>query len=298
MAISGLTVEGKPEAERQVSFTIVSPNYFRTVAIPIVRGRALSDSDRNGSAAVAVVNESFVRAFFPGEDCLGKRIEQWKPKTGWIAIVGVVRDIRPAPEEEPPAEMYVSYLQPEQVFMMGSNMYLAVRAAGNPKALATAVRSEIASVDRSQPPFDILTLEERRAGHMAPRRVNMLLIGAFAALALAIGSIGIYGVVSCSVRRRTHEIGIRMALGAGQGRILSMVLRNGMKLIAAGVAIGLLASAALTRLIASELWGISATDPGTFAAVVGLLSATGLAACLLPARGAARVDPTRALRDE
>jgi predicted permease len=298
MAISGLTVEGRPEAERQVMVDIVSPNYFRTVGIPMVRGRGLSDADRNGSTVVAMVNETFARAFFPGEDCLGKRIEQWKPKTGWITIVGVVRDIRPAPEEEPLPEMYFSYLQPDASFLMGSNMYLAVRAAGNPKALAGAVRGQIAGVDSSQPPFDITTLEERRTKHLSPRRVNMLLMGAFAALALGIGSIGIYGVVSCTVRRRTHEIGIRMALGADRGRILGMVLRNGMKLIGAGVGIGLAASAALTRLIASELWGISATDPWTFAAVVTLLSATGLAACLLPARGAAMVDPTRALRDE
>src|SRR5450759_616152 len=129
---------------------------------------------------------------------------------------------------------------------MGSNMYVAVRAAGNPKSLAAAVRSQIAGIDNSQPPFDITTLEERRAGHLAPRRVNMLLIGAFAGLALAIGLIGIYGVVSCSVRRRTHEIGIRMALGADQGRILSMVLGNGMKLIGTGVVVGLLASSPTT----------------------------------------------------
>jgi putative ABC transport system permease protein len=298
MSISGLTVEGKPETERLVLVALVSPNYFHTVGIPMVRGRAFGDSDRSGSTVVAMVNETFARTFFPGEDCLGKRIEQWKPKTGWITIVGVVRDIRPAPEEEPSAEMYFSYLQPEAAFLMGSNMYVAVRAAGNPKSLAAAVRAQIAGVDNSQPPFDITTLEERRAGHMAPRRVNMLLIASFAALALAIGLIGIYGVVSCSVRRRTHEIGIRMALGADQGRILSMVLGNGMKLIGTGVVVGLLASSALTRLIASELWGVSATDPWTFAAVVALLCATGLAACLLPARGAARVDPTRALRDE
>ncbi|MCX6628099.1 MAG: ABC transporter permease [Candidatus Solibacter sp.] len=225
MSISGLTVEGKPEAERQVLVSIVSPNYFRTVGIPTVRGRSFSDSDRGGSPVVAMVNESFARAFFPGEECVGKRIEQWKPKTGWVTIVGVVRAIRPAPEEQPSPELYFSYLQPEGAFLMGSNMYLAVRAAGNPKSLAAAVRAD-------------------------------------------------------------------------RGRILRMVLSNGMKLIGAGVAIGLLASAGLTRLIASELWGISATDPWTFAAVVMLLSATGLAACLLPARGAASVDPTRALREE
>jgi putative ABC transport system permease protein len=144
----------------------------------------------------------------------------------------------------------------------------------------------------------VKTLEERRAGSLAPRRVNMLLVVTFAALALILGSIGIYGVVSYSVGRRTHEIGIRMALGAHQGQILGMVLRNGLGLIAAGVAIGLLASAGLTRLISSELWGVSPTDPWTFAAVIAVLAASGFAACLLPAWRAARVDPTRALRYE
>jgi putative ABC transport system permease protein len=200
--------------------------------------------------------------------------------------------------------MYLCYLQAEQVHLrmsggeMGSEMGLAIRTAGDPMNLAAAVRSQIAQIDKSQPVHDVKTLEERRAGLLAPRRVNMLLVVTFAALALILGSIGIYGVVSYSVGRRTHEIGVRMALGAHQGQILGMVLRNGLELIAAGVAIGLLASAGLTRLISSELWDVSATDPWTFAAVVTLLAASGFAACLLPAWRAARVDPTRALRYE
>lgn len=302
MTVTGLSIEGKPDADTAVYLVMVSPDYLRTLAIPLVQGRYFGDSDREGAPSVVMVNESFARRFFPGENCLGRRIQNPDRKTDWMTILGVVRDIRPRPEEAAAPEMYVSYLQGEQVHLrmteMGAEMYLAIRTAGDPMKLAAAVRSQIGLVDKSQPPYDVKTLDERRAGSLAPRRVNMLLVVAFAALALILGSIGIYGVVSYSVGRRTHEIGVRMALGAHQGQILGMVLRNGLGLIAAGVGIGLVASAALTRLIASELWGVSATDPWTFAAVVTVLATSGFAACLLPAWRAARVDPTRALRYE
>jgi putative ABC transport system permease protein len=304
MTVSGLTIEGKPEADTAASLTMVSPDYLRTLAIPLVQGRYFSDSDREGSPSVVIVDESFAHRLFPGENCLGRRIQNPGRKTDWMTIVGVVRDIRSWPEQMASGEMYLCYLQAEQVHLrmtggeMGSEMYLAIRTAGDPMSLAAAVRSQIALIDKSQPVHDMKTLDERRAGSLAPRRVSMLLVVAFAALALILGSIGIYGVVSYSVSRRTHEIGVRMALGAHQGQILGMVLRNGLGLIAAGVAIGLMASAGLTRLISSELWGVSATDPWTFAAVIVVLAASGSAACLLPAWRAARVDPTRALRYE
>jgi putative ABC transport system permease protein len=304
MTISGLTIEGRPDAEAAVSLVMVSPDYLRTLGIPLVQGRYFGDFDREGAPTVVMVNESFARRFFPGENCLGKRIQNPARKTDWMPIVGVVRDIRPWPQVATAPEMYVSYLQAEQVHLrmsggeMGSEMGLAIRTAEDPMRLAAAVRSQIALVDKSQPPHDFKTLDQRRAGSLAPRRVNMLLVVTFAALALILGSIGIYGVVSYSVGRRTHEIGVRMALGAHQGQILGLVLANGLGLIAAGVALGLLASAGLTRLISSELWGVSATDPWTFAAVIGVLAASGFAACLLPAWRAARVDPTRALRYE
>ena len=304
MTVSGMTIEGKPDADTAVSLEMVSPDYLRTLTIPLVQGRDFADSDREGAPTVVMVNESFARRFFPGENCLGRRIQNPARKTDWMPIVGVVRDIRPWPDVPIEPEMYVSYLQAEQVHLrmsggeMGTEMYLVVRTAGDPMSLAAAVRSQITLIDKSQPPHDMKTLDERRAGSLAPRRVTMLLVATFAALALILGSIGIYGVVSYSVGRRTHEIGIRMALGAHQGQILGMVLRNGLGLIAAGVAIGLAASAGLTRLISSELWGVSATDPWTFAAVVSVLAASGFAACLLPAWRAARVDPTRALRYE
>jgi putative ABC transport system permease protein len=304
MTVSGMTIEGKPDADTAVSLVMVSPDYLRTLGIPLVQGRYFSDSDREGAPSVLMVNESFARRFFSGENCLGKRIQNPARKTDWMTIVGVVRDIRPWPEVAAAPEMYLSYLQAEQVHLrmtggeMGSEMGLAIRTAGDPMSLVAAVRGQIALVDKSQPVHDVKTLDERRAGSLAPRRVNMLLVVTFAALALILGSIGIYGVVSYSVGRRTHEIGVRMALGAHQSQILGMVLRNGLGLIAAGVAIGLVASVGLTRLIASELWGVSATDPWTFAAVVMVLAASGLAACLLPAWRAARVDPTQALRYE
>ena len=304
MTVSGMTIEGKPDADVASSLVMVSPDFLRTLTIPLVQGRYFGGSDREGSPSVVMVNESFAHRFFPGENCLGKRIQNPARKTDWMTIVGVVRDIRPWAQVAAAPEMYLSYLQAEQVHLrmtggeMGSEMGLAIRTAGDPMSLAAAVRSQLALIDKSQPPHDVKTLDERRAESLAPRRVNMLLVVTFAALALILGSIGIYGVVSYSVGRRTHEIGIRMALGARQGQILGMVLRNGLGLIAAGVAIGLLASAALTRLISSELWGVSATDPWTFAAVICVLAASGSAACLLPAWRAARVNPTRALRYE
>jgi putative ABC transport system permease protein len=295
--VSGLTIEGKPDVGDRVSVAMISSDYLRTLAIPLMLGRYFSDSDREGSPSVVILNESFARRFFPGENCLGRRIQNLSRKTDWMTIVGVVRDIRPRPGEEASPEMYLSYLQMTGG-EMGHEMYLAIRTAGDPMNLAAAVRSQIGLVDKSQPPYDVKTLDERRAGSLAPRRVNMLLVVTFAALALILGSIGIYSVVSYSVGRRTHEIGVRMALGAHQSQILGMVLRNGLGLIAAGVAIGLVASVGLTRLISSELWGVSATDPWTFSAVIAVLAASGLAACLLPAWRAARVDPTQALRYE
>jgi predicted permease len=303
IVISGLAIEGRPDSD-QISTLMVSPDYLRTLGVPLARGRYLGESDREGSPTVVMVNESFVRRYFPGEDGLGRRIQNPGRETDWMSIVGVVRDIHPTPDHSASPEMYLSYLQAEQVHtrmsggQMGSEMYLAIRTAGDPMKLAAAVRNQIASIDKSQPPYDMKTLEERRSGYLAPRRVNMLLVAAFAALALILGSIGIYGVVSYSAGQRTHEIGVRMALGARQSEILGMVLGAGLGPIAAGVALGLLASSALTRLISSELWGVSAMDPSTFAAVIAVLAASGFAACLLPAWRAAKLDPTRALRYE
>jgi putative ABC transport system permease protein len=240
--VTGLVVEGRLEKLPRASFTTISPDYFRTMGIPLIGGRNFTDADQEGSPSVAIVDESFGRRFLPGENCLGRRIKNWTRKNDWLTIVGVVGDVRNAAEREPTPEIYLPYLQAGKPFMT-----FLVHTAGNPMLWAAAVRSRIASVDRDQPAHDIMTLEELRAGSLQPRRVNMLLLGAFAVLGLILASVGIYGVVSYSVSHRTHEIGVRMALGARQGEILKLVIAQGLFLALVGTGIGLIASLASLR---------------------------------------------------
>ena len=301
LSFSGMTIEGHPGKTFDVYGASISPDYFATMGIPLLRGRLFTAADREGAPGVVVVNQAFVRHVLPNEPDLGQRIEDPTHKNGLMTIVGVVSDVRPYPDHEAPPQIYLPCLRPgnPQFSRSGDRFFtLVLRAAGDPMSLVPAVRNEIAAVDRNLPLHGIATLDQMRSDSISPRRVNMLLIAIFAALALGLGSIGIYGVLAWSVGERTHEIGVRMAMGAQRGEILAMVLRHGMALIAAGVAIGALAGLALTRLIASELWGVSASDPWTFAAVALVLALTGLAACSIPARRATRVDPILALRCE
>jgi len=210
-----------------------------------------------------------------------------------MTIIGVVGDERRALESSPQPQFYRCYLQ-----ACAGVMSLAVRTRGAPTKLAGAVRSAILGVDRDQPVYSLMTLEQRLADELRPRRLNMLLIGTLGALALGLSVIGIYGVLSFSVAQRTHEIGVRMALGAQGGDILWLVIGEGLKLTLAGVGIGVFAALGLTRLISSLLWGVSAFDPATFAGVSALLTAIALFGCWLPARRAAKVDPMVALRYE
>lgn len=288
-----ITLEGRSTAETRVFTVTVSPDNFRVLGIPLVQGRYLTDGDRQGAPTAVLVNEFFVRRFYPDGNCLGTRIRNWHNDKDWMTIVGIVRNTRTYPEQDPEPTIYPSYLQEDC-----PHMNLMVRTAGEPMALAAAVRSAIARVDSTQPPYDITTLEDATTEHFGPRRVKMALVVAFAALALALGAIGIYGVLSYSVRRRTHEIGIRLALGAGQGRMLAQVVRSGLALAAAGIAIGLAGSLWLMRFISSELWGVTPTDPWTFAVVASVVASTAFAACLIPALRAARLDPILALRHE
>ena len=297
----GMTIEGHPGATYDFTGVTVSPGYFRTRGIPLVRGSSFTDADREGAASVVIVNESFVRRFLLNENDLGKRIQNPNRKNDWATIVGVAGDVRPYPAESAAPEIYLPYLQPGEPRITRSGdafLTFVVRTAGDPLNLVPSLRSRIAGIDKSLPLHGVAPLEELRAQWMAPRRVNMLLIGAFAALALALGSIGIYGVLAYSIGQRRHEIGVRVALGARQAEILGMVLGKGMGLVAAGIGAGLVASLAATRLIASELWGVSPTDPWTLVAVIAVLTLSGLAACLVPARRATKVDPIQALRYE
>jgi putative ABC transport system permease protein len=290
---SGLAVEGRSEQIDLAFVAKVSPDYFRTMKIPLKQGRYFGEGDREGSPSVAIVNETFARRYFPNEMCLGKRVESWVHKNDWLTIVGVVGDVRGWVEIEPNPEIYLPYLQAGEPYMT-----LLVHTAGNPMLWAGAVRSQIASVDKDQPPHDLASLNELRAGSFTSRRVNMLLLGAFAALGLILASVGIYGVVSYSVSQRTHEIGVRMALGAERGDVLQIVVGQGLRSVLVGTGIGVAASLAVTRFLQALLFGVKPTDLVTFAAVSPVLLGVAWLACYIPARRASKVDPMVALRYE
>jgi putative ABC transport system permease protein len=292
---SSLEIEGKPVAQGQWSHTllaIVNADYCRAMGIPLLRGRFLTDADRAGSPAVAVVNEAFASEHFHDEEPLGKRIKTYGED--FRTVVGVVGNVRTFGLDSPPTPLvYVSYLE------TGSGvMSLALRTAGSPGKLAAAIRERVQMVDADQPVYSILTMEQRMAGTLSWRRVNMLLLASFSGLALILAAVGIYGVLSYMVTERTREIGIRRVLGAGTQAVLFMVLRRGFVLVAAGVTLGLLASMAFGRVLASELFGITPFDPITIGAVILVLFAVAMAACWFPARRATTVDPAIALRHE
>ncbi len=292
-SISGLTLQGRQEKLADAFYSMVSPDYFRSMGIPLLQGRYFNDADREGSPTVVMVNETFARLYLPGENCLGRKIESWIQKNDWLTIVGVVGDVRSWADSEPTPEMYLPYLQ------VGSpHMTLLVRTAGNPMHWAAPIRSQVASVDKDQPPHDVETLEKIQTTTLTPRRVNMLLLGAFAALGLMLAAVGIYGVVSSSIAHRPHEIGIRMALGAGQPAVLKLVVRQGLSLALIGIVIGMAASMGLTRFLQSLLYGVRPIDPVTFVAAALLWTAIALLACFIPARRATKVDPMVALRYE
>ncbi|HEX8144774.1 MAG TPA: ABC transporter permease [Pyrinomonadaceae bacterium] len=295
---SSFTVEGRPvppgqEPEAQVS--AVSPDYFRAMSIPLQRGRVFTERDRKDAPPVLIISESLARRNFPGEDPLGKRllIDDAKPPHEIIGIVGDVH--HEGLETEAGPEYYLSYFQaPERL------VNLVVRAAPptDPASLQSAVRNAIKGVNSDQLIWQTKTMQQMLSESVARQRFNMMLLALFAALALFLATIGIYGVMSYSVTQRTHEIGIRIALGAQARDVLRMVVRQGMTLTLVGVCLGLLAAFAVTRVMTSLLYGVTATDALTFAAVSVLLAGIALLACLIPARRATRVDPMVALRYE
>jgi len=257
-------------------------------------GRSFTEYDNENAPRVIVINETMARQF-AGEDPIGKRFRIGELREA--TVIGVVADVkRYGLESQAVSEEYHSFLQNAEV--MGGNIRLVVRAAGDPLKLAPAVRQQVWAINANMPVVDVMTMEQRVAESVAPRRFQMLLFGAFAALALALAAVGVYGVISHSVSRRTHEIGVRMALGARPRNVLLMVIRQGMTLALVGVAIGLAASFALTRVMAGLLFNVEATDPATFAGVSLLLIGVAFLAAYLPARRATKVNPMVALRYE
>ena len=290
-------VAGRPPqtADQKVTadYRRVNQDYFRAMRIPVLRGRDFTEQEVTGNAQVVVINETLARNFFPDEDPLGRRLVIDFGNQEEFEVVGVVGDVRHrALDGEVYQMMYVPTLR-----IGGTNLVVRTSSA-DPLALATAVRGEVAAVDKDQPVSGVRTLEEVVAGSVAQQRFRTLLLAVFAGVALLLAGVGIYGVIAYSVTHRTHEIGIRMALGAGAADILKMVVGQGMALALAGIAVGLLAALALTRVLSSLLFGVTATDALTFATVSLLIAAVALLACLLPARRATKVDPMIALRYE
>jgi len=294
------SIEGRPPvptAERiEVPIDSVSPGYFQMMGISLMRGHEFDGTEGRDSPRVVIINDTMARRFWPGEDPVGKRFKYGDPESNgpWLTIVGVVGDMRRTGFDL--AERSETFL-PISQNPMGS-VTLVVRAASDQTNLAAAVRDAVWAVDRDQPVFDIKPMESLLGDMTSQRRLNMLLLGIFAASALVLAAVGIYGVISYGVTQRTHEIGIRMALGAAKRNVLSLIVRQGMLLALAGLAAGSIASILLTRLMSSLLYGVSATDPFTFGSVPLLLTAVAFLACYLPARRATRVDPMAALRHE
>ncbi len=299
---AGIRIEGAPLETRDkwpsTNYRGVSADYFRAMNIPVVQGRAFSDRDTENAPLVMIINQALARRDFPNENPLGKRINlggnnpQGQPI--WWEIVGVTADVRNLElREEATPEFYTSALQDTW-----TGMSVVVRTTVEPASLTPEVRRIVAEVDKSAPVSEVKTMEHIVDEAVTQPRFNLFLLGLFGGIALLLSAAGIYGVTAYAVTQRTKEFGIRMALGAQVGDVLRMILGQGMRLIAVGLVIGLLASFALTRLLKSLLFGVSVTDPLTFVAITLLLTLVALLACYIPARRATKVDPLVALRYE
>jgi putative ABC transport system permease protein len=296
-----ISIEGRPAPppgqELIVVTRVISPGYFDTMGIPLLKGRQLTDQDTETSPNVIVISETMARRFWPGEDPVGKRLAAGRVRTpdDWIQVVGVVKDVRQFElTADPKPQMYLSYRQAG--FFAPRD--LVVKTDVDPATMATTVRKAVWDIDKDQPVSNIRTMEEILAESIARQRFSMLLLAIFAGVALVLAGVGIYGVMSYSVAQRTHEIGIRMALGAQTGAVLKLAVGYGMKLVIVGIVVGLIAAFALTRVMATLLFGVTATDPATFTLISLLLIAVAALASYIPARRATKVNPIIALRYE
>jgi len=301
--IDSFMIEGRPQAEQTLTadLHLISPDYFAAVGTSLVDGRVFRDQDDPDHPGAMIINEAFAARYFPDEDALGKRIATATPSRmvdnhmpGSFEIVGMVRDVK-SHGVSSPAEP--AYYIPARQFPQ-SNMQVLVRTEGDALAMASVLRNQVSLLDPDQPVSDITTLEKLFSNAVAAPRFNAQLMGMFGMVALLLSAIGIYGLLAHNVTARTPEIGIRMALGAKPGDVQRLVIGQGMKLALVGVAIGLGAAMALTRLMTSLLYGVSPTDPATFTTIAALLMFVALLACYVPARRATKVDPMIALRYE
>jgi putative ABC transport system permease protein len=275
----------------------VSADYFRTMGIAIHKGRTFTEQEVWQEANVIVVNEAFAQRFFPDEDPVGKRIKVGLGDPPWSTVVGVVANhIQPGVDNRVWEEMFYPYVNTADPPLWGMN--LVVKTAGDPATRTEEVVAEVRRLDRFLPIAKIRTMRELTGGALRADRFNLWLLGSFALLALLLAAIGVGSVVSYSVTQRTREIGIRLALGATQRHLLMLVVGQGLRLTLLGLTVGLMISWALTRMMQSLLFGVSATDSTTFAAIAAMLMFVALMACWIPARRASRVDPLKALRHD
>ena len=283
----------KPEDTASANFRLVSPGYLQAMGIPLKRGRDFNDHDRRDSTPVALINETLAKHYFANEDPIGKQLNiegQQAPRE----IVGIIGDVKQIKlDAEVKSEIYVPFFQ-----IAVPAMNIVVRTTTDPGSMTSAVLRQISRVDPDQPVYQVKTMDEYLGESMAQRRLSTVLLGVFAALALILAALGVYGMMSYLVSQRTREIGVRMALGARQLDILKLVVRHGMWLSILGIAVGVAAALLLTRIMTSSLYGISASDPLTYVGISALLALIALLACLIPARRALKVDPIIALRYE
>lgn len=276
-------------------FRPISPNYFRTLGIPLLRGRELTSRDNENDRPVAVINDTMARRFWPGENPIGRRFRT-SSKFPWRTIVGIVGDVRyRGLGAAAIPEMYFTH---RQALWPQHAMTVVLRTAGDPANLTTAARREILAIDPDLPIYDVRTMEDLVYKSLAGPRFNMLLLEIFAGLALILAAVGVYGVIGYSVTQRTHELGLRMAMGAQARDVIRLILREAMILTSIGLAAGLVAALLATRVLSTLLFSVRPTDPGVFVAVSVLLAGVALLASYIPARRATRVDPISALRCE
>ena len=288
---------------REVAVRMVTPNYFASMQLPLLKGRYFTERDAAQAPGVAIMDQTLARKLWPGEEPLGKRVRLGTPEfeSPWLSIVGVVGHVKhSALDADSREQFYMPHMQAHPLWMnvAGRRMTLVVRTATEPLTLAAAVQREIWAMDKDQPVSSIQTLEQVVSQSLVRQRFNLMVLGIFAFVALVLGAAGIYGVIAYAVHQRTHEIGIRMALGARQGDVFRLILKHGLLLALIGLGLGQAGSIALSRFLSSQLYEVSSIDPATFASVSLLLCGVALLACYIPARRATQVDPMVALRYE
>ncbi|HKP87943.1 MAG TPA: ABC transporter permease [Blastocatellia bacterium] len=298
---TSFVIDGQPPPEPGkmplTEAAVASPDYFQSIGIAVLKGRNFTEQDTKDAGRVALIDEEFAKRYWPDEDPIGKRYRAGgsDPRNPLIEVVGVVRRVKMdgLNQDSNRVQSYYPFRQ-----LPGGGMTLTVKTTGDPMSIVSASRQQVLSLDADQPLYNVNTMQQLRADSIAPQRLNLMLFGIFGAVALILAAVGIYGVMAYTVTQRTHEIGIRMALGAQPSSVLGLVIRQGMSLAVAGLGIGIIGAWLATRVMSSFLFGISATDTVTFIAVPVVLAAVALAACAFPARRATKVDPMIALRYE